>query len=266
MNDPSFNSDSVPPELAQFTPDEAAALYVAGALNPSELQAMERALNSGQPEYLGAMQRLDGVGDALLSKQDAVQPAPMLKAALMARIEGELTAKGHDAHDAQDAHDTSETQAAADHRRHAPHQRDQGPEFDERDADLPPVDAGFVLLRAKNHRWKPMGVRGVRYRTLVADRKHNRRTILLQMDPGTSLPDHGHAGLEEVYVLTGDLWLGKDELGPGDYFRVPPGVEHATPRSRGGCTAIVISGYHQFPVTSYPRMVWQTLLGWFKKG
>jgi quercetin dioxygenase-like cupin family protein len=253
MSEPILPSGTrVPVELAEFSPQEAAELYIAGAMSDAEMAAMARMLEARVVEYVAAMRAAAPAGEALLSAAGEVAPPRVLKAAVMARVEGDLTA--HDAAEyARLTGDSAEQPGQAEHAQH-----------ELASAGVSAGDA-LVILRASTQRWRATGVRGVRYRTLVADRTHNRRTILLQMDPGTSLPDHGHAGLEEVFVVSGDLSIGDEKLSAGDYFRVPPGVEHGTPRSTHGCTAIIISGYSPFPIKSIPTIIWQTILGWFGK-
>jgi quercetin dioxygenase-like cupin family protein len=121
----------------------------------------------------------------------------------------------------------------------------------------------LTIVRESEGRWCPSGIRGVRFRTLCADRRANRRTIELRMDPGTELPDHDHAGMEEVYVVSGDLWIGKERLGPGDYFRVGVGAEHGTPRTEGGCVCIIVSEYVPYSVKSLPRFAWTAIRALF---
>ncbi len=123
----------------------------------------------------------------------------------------------------------------------------------------------FTIVREGEGRWTPSGIRGVRFRTLCSDRKANRRTIVLQMDPGTELPDHDHAGMEEVYVVRGDLMIGDEKLGAGDYFRVGAGAEHGTPRTMGGCTCIIVSEYVPYSVKSLPRFLWTAIKSLFGK-
>ena len=122
-----------------------------------------------------------------------------------------------------------------------------------------------MILRATDGRWTPSGIRGVRFRTLCADRRANRRTIVLQMDAGTQLPDHDHAGLEEVYVVSGDLSIGAERLGPGDYFRVGAGAEHDTARTEGGCVCVIVSDYVPYTVRSLPGFLWTAVRALFGK-
>ena len=83
------------------------------------------------------------------------------------------------------------------------------------------------------------------------------------MDPGTELPDHDHAGMEEVYVISGDLSIGNEGLGAGDYFRIGAGAEHGTPRTMGGCMCIIVSEYVPYTVKSLPRFVWTVIKSLF---
>lgn len=74
----------------------------------------------------------------------------------------------------------------------------------------------------------------------------NRRgghTRLLTFDPGTySTVPFEHDYWEEVYVISGDLWVGNDaqgkggeKFGPGTYCCRPPHVAHGPFRSEKGC-------------------------------
>jgi anti-sigma factor ChrR (cupin superfamily) len=121
------------------------------------------------------------------------------------------------------------------------------------------------MLLERAGRWKSTGLRGVRFRTLHADRRANRRTIVLKMDPGSELPDHDHAGVEEVYMVSGDLAVGDTVLGPGDYFRAAAGAKHGIPRTTSGCVCIVISDYVPFPAVSWVGFAWTALRGLFRR-
>lgn len=68
-------------------------------------------------------------------------------------------------------------------------------------------------------------------------------TRLLTFDPGTYTTEpFEHDYWEEVYVISGDLWVGNDKdgkggekFGPGTYCCRPPHVAHGPFRSEGGC-------------------------------
>lgn len=68
-------------------------------------------------------------------------------------------------------------------------------------------------------------------------------TRLLKFEPGTySTVPFEHDYWEEVFVLSGDMWVGNDEhgrggkaFGPGTYCCRPPHVAHGPFRSENGC-------------------------------
>ena len=98
------------------------------------------------------------------------------------------------------------------------------------------------LVRSNQIEWKPLaepGVSGVFVKVLRFDRETRRApTILLKFDAGATYPAHNHPGGEEVYVIAGDLKLGKDHLHAGDYLYTPPNGKHAA-RSEQGCIVLV---------------------------
>jgi len=98
------------------------------------------------------------------------------------------------------------------------------------------------LVRSLSIEWKPLaepGVTGVFVKVLRFDRETGRApTILLKFDPGASYPAHNHPGGEEVFVIEGEVSLGKDQLSAGDYLYTPRGGKHAV-HSKGGCVLLV---------------------------
>src|SRR5215471_636996 len=82
------------------------------------------------------------------------------------------------------------------------------------------------LVRSLSIEWKPLaepGVTGVFVKVLRFDKETGRApTILLKFDPGATYPAHNHPGGEEVFVIEGDISLGKDDLNVGDYLFTPP--------------------------------------------
>jgi anti-sigma factor ChrR (cupin superfamily) len=98
------------------------------------------------------------------------------------------------------------------------------------------------LVRAQSLAWQPLnepGVSGVAVKVLRFDEASKRApTILLKFEPGASYPGHIHPGGEEIFVLEGDLRLGKDHLYAGDYLYTAPYNIHAV-YSAGGCVVLV---------------------------
>ena len=78
--------------------------------------------------------------------------------------------------------------------------------------------------------------------------KTGSRTRLLRFDPGvyTTVP-FVHEYWEEVFLVSGDLFVGSDEKGrggerfePHTYACRPPGVHHGPFRSEAGCLLLEI--------------------------
>ena len=104
------------------------------------------------------------------------------------------------------------------------------------------VESLTQLVRSEQIEWKPLaepGVSGVFVKVLRFDRDTRRApTILLKFAAGATYPAHDHPGGEEVFVIEGDLKLGKDHLYAGDYLYTPPHGKHAV-RSETGCVVLV---------------------------
>ncbi|MDR3419049.1 MAG: cupin domain-containing protein [Nevskia sp.] len=98
------------------------------------------------------------------------------------------------------------------------------------------------LVRSHEVSWQPLaepGIVGVSVKVLRFDPiAHRAPTILLKFEPGASYPAHNHPGGEEIYVLEGDIRLGKDHLKAGDYLYTVPNNVHAV-HSEGGCVVLV---------------------------
>ena len=105
-----------------------------------------------------------------------------------------------------------------------------------------PTESFTQLVHSEQIDWRPLsepGVSGVFVKVLRFDKETRRApTILLKFDAGATYPAHNHPGGEEVFVLEGDLKLGKDHLYTGDYLYTSPNGKHAA-RSEGGCIVLV---------------------------
>ena len=97
-------------------------------------------------------------------------------------------------------------------------------------------NAGVALVRLNDGQWRP-AASGVRMKRLTRGAQGN--SVLLQLDPGASLPVHRHHWLEEGIVLSGDIQAGEYDLGPGDYHVSLPGSTHVALRSRHGAVGYV---------------------------
>jgi anti-sigma factor ChrR (cupin superfamily) len=59
--------------------------------------------------------------------------------------------------------------------------------------------------------------------------------------PGASYPTHTHAGVEELHLLDGELWIEDRKLVPGDYNYGPPGHTDVRVWSETGCTCVLVT-------------------------
>lgn len=98
------------------------------------------------------------------------------------------------------------------------------------------------LVRTSKIEWKPLpepDAEGIFVKVLQYDIQTKRApTFLLKFEAGTTYPAHNHPGGEEIYVIEGDIYLGKDRLYAGDYLYTAPEGKHAV-RSVNGCVVLV---------------------------
>jgi quercetin dioxygenase-like cupin family protein len=187
------------------SPADVAALYLAGALAPQEVEDVEAALRAGDAELVRAVRRLEPVAEALLHMMPPVPPATAA-GALVERLRGAAGA--------------------------AP------PQVWRTWAESGPGDALFTL-RAADGAWEATGVEGIEVRRLFVDRESNRMTAMFRMAAGTAYVPHRHEGCEECYVLEGDLHVGDIVMRAGDYQRAPSGSLHGVQRTESGCVLLV---------------------------
>lgn len=82
---------------------------------------------------------------------------------------------------------------------------------------------------------------GISCKLLATDREFDRVTMLVRLTPGTAYPPHRHAGVEELFLLDGELWIEDRKLHPGDYNRGEPGTADKRVWSETGCTCVLIT-------------------------
>jgi len=82
---------------------------------------------------------------------------------------------------------------------------------------------------------------GIFCRQLATDEENGVVTMLVRLTPGTDYPPHRHAGVEELYLLEGELQIDGNCLQPGDYNRATPGTTDHRVWSETGCTCLLIT-------------------------
>jgi len=82
---------------------------------------------------------------------------------------------------------------------------------------------------------------GLAYQVLAADTENDRVSLLVRLAPGAAYPPHRHAGVEELYLLHGELMIDDKKLYPGDYNRAEPGSADQRVWSETGCTCVLLT-------------------------
>ena len=82
---------------------------------------------------------------------------------------------------------------------------------------------------------------GISCKLLATDTEKHIVSMLVRLDPGASYPPHTHAGVEELHLLDGELWIDERKLYPGDYNRGEPGAADKRVWSETGCTCVLIT-------------------------
>jgi quercetin dioxygenase-like cupin family protein len=82
---------------------------------------------------------------------------------------------------------------------------------------------------------------GIECKLLATDGERHRISMLVRLAPGARYPAHTHAGVEELHLLDGELWIDERKLLPGDYNYGPPGASDERVWSETGCTCVLIT-------------------------
>lgn len=97
---------------------------------------------------------------------------------------------------------------------------------------------GLLIARAGEMEWRRV-FPGVSTKRISRDARTRYHTLLMRIDPGASYPEHRHHGVEELYLLSGDLHVAGERMRAGDYCRAEPETVHLEARSEGGCVMLV---------------------------
>lgn len=82
---------------------------------------------------------------------------------------------------------------------------------------------------------------GILCKLLANDAKRHRVSMLVRLLPNVEYPPHTHAGVEELHLLEGELWIDERKLFPGDYNYGAPGAADKRVWSETGCTCVLIT-------------------------
>jgi anti-sigma factor ChrR (cupin superfamily) len=94
------------------------------------------------------------------------------------------------------------------------------------------------VTRLQKLSWRRHRVPGVKYALLRLNLLKREIVVLLQGEAGTRYPLHRHRGVEEIFMLAGDLAIDGKTYRVGDYIRSKAGSTHAL-QTRTGCLCFV---------------------------
>jgi anti-sigma factor ChrR (cupin superfamily) len=120
--------------------------------------------------------------------------------------------------------------------------RKDGPRKDQPEVLL--NKSGIKLLRTTRMDWNPGPGPGIWTKVLFDDKENDVSTLLLRMSAGSLYPPHRHRGVEEVYVLEGELHVEGMDLVAGDFCLSQPESVHQSTYSRSGCLLMVKTSNH----------------------
>jgi quercetin dioxygenase-like cupin family protein len=187
--------------MSLFSPDELGTLAALHALGLLD-QAESQTL-AAQPEGEALAAHYGQAAAALLEAPRPLPPPPALRARLLERLAGE----GQPAAQAGDI----------------------------------AIGPGLLLVRGEKKPWEETGIPGIRRKTLYLDAAREYASNLVSMAAGSVYPRHWHAGLEELYMLSGEITVDGHRLGIGDYCRAEPGSVHEDVIAASDCLFIALA-------------------------
>jgi anti-sigma factor ChrR (cupin superfamily) len=184
-----------------------ASLYALDAMSPEEKAAYEAHLSTGCAVCMAEVASFRKVTEAIGMSVDPVSPPAELRERLMHTV-----AK------------TSQQPAGL-----AP-----GVMYDK---------DGILIARPEEMDWKTGQLPGVFLKVLFNDTVRGYATVMVRMTAGTHYPSHKHAGVEELYLLEGDLSVDDMAMRAGDYCRGEAGSIHKEIITHSGCLFVLTSSH-----------------------
>lgn len=103
----------------------------------------------------------------------------------------------------------------------------------------------LALSNAEQPRWAEPAwedvAPGISCKLLATDAERDRVSMLVRLAPGTDYPPHTHAGIEELHLLQGELFIDTRKLAVGDYSRAEPGSSDKRVWSETGCMCVLMT-------------------------
>ena len=108
-----------------------------------------------------------------------------------------------------------------------------------------PAIPDFSFIRS-DAPWMDTPMPGLRLKVLSLSDAQEYAMLLVELGAGAVYPEHDHPGVEDTFVISGDLQSEGRSLGPGDSFHADPGTHHQPLTSINGCTALFIVPKQEF--------------------
>ena len=107
------------------------------------------------------------------------------------------------------------------------------------------ADAEFAIDTSaksgwRNTTWEDVAA-GISVNLLATDEERHMVSMLVRLVPGGEYPPHTHAGIEQLHLLEGELWIDDRKLYPGDYNRAEPGTGDKRVWSETGCLCVLVT-------------------------
>lgn len=182
-------------------PDAAAALYALDLLEADEREAFERLSAANDAAHAQALQQ-QRMAAALLEAIPPVPPPAGLRARLLASLP-------------KPAAPASLSEML--------------------------LQPGILLVRSEQKPWQDTGIPGIRRKLLHFDAERNYASNLVSMAAGSVYPSHRHAGIEELFMLSGQASLSGHRLGVGDYCRADADTVHDPVIAETDCVFIAFA-------------------------
>ncbi|MEA3192476.1 MAG: hypothetical protein QOD26_809 [Betaproteobacteria bacterium] len=108
-----------------------------------------------------------------------------------------------------------------------------------------PANPALSLVARQAPRWSEPPwetvAPGISVKLFATDSEKQRVSMLVRLAPGTDYPPHTHAGVEELHLLDGELWIDDRKLYAGDYNRAEPGTADKRVWSETGCACVLVT-------------------------
>lgn len=109
---------------------------------------------------------------------------------------------------------------------------------------LAPETGGQPVLPARPQWIEPEWIRvapAISCKLLATDAERQVISMQVRLDPRGDYPPHTHAGVEELHLLAGELWIDERKLLAGDYNRAEPGTDDKRVWSETGCICVLVT-------------------------